>query len=302
MQPDPDGPRLHPCPVVGQARMRLPTLFLPLLAILALCGCGRGDIRVMTFNVRYDNSDDAENGYGWYDRRELVEHMLACQDPDIAGFQEALSNQVGDLGAMLPGHDHVGVGREDGVSKGEYAPIFWRRDRFELVSARTWWLAPDHDRPNKGWDAALERIATQVVLRETDGERKLEVWNTHFDYDGAVARRESARLILNQVSRSDRSWPCIVMGDFNARPESRPLQILQENRLLTEAGRLRSPSGPVGTTCDFFTEPYGTSSWPLDHILVSKELSVQALRHVRAERDGRCASDHRPVCADLDWD
>ena len=274
---------------------------LPLLAILALCGCGHGDIRVMTFNVRYDNSEDAENGYGWYDRRPLVEDLLAGEEPDIAGFQEAMANQVGDLAAMLPGHDHYGVGREDGAAKGEFAPVFWRRDRFTRESARTWWLAPDPDRPGKGWDASLERIATQVVLREVGSGRKLEVWNTHFDYDGTVARRESARLILNQVSRTERIWPCIVMGDLNARPESRPLQILQENGRLTEARRLRSADGPVGTVCDFFPEPYGTVSWPLDHILVSKELSVQAVSHLRVEYGGRTASDHRPVRADLDW-
>ncbi len=281
--------------------MRPPTLLLPLLAILALCGCGHGDVRVMTFNVRYDNANDAENGYGWYDRRPLVEDTLLDEDPDIAGFQEALSNQVGDLGAMLPGHDHFGVGREDGVTKGEFSPIFWRRDRFELKSARTWWLAPDPVRPGKGWDAALERIATQVILRDTDSDQTMEVWNTHFDHTGAVARRESARLILNQVSRCERTWPVIVMGDFNARPESRPLQILQENGLLTEARRLRTPCGPLATTCDFFVEPAGAAGWPIDHILVTQELSVRSLRHVRAELDGRAASDHRPVCADLDW-
>jgi hypothetical protein len=42
------------------------------------------------------------------------------------GFQEVLHNQLHDLEALLgPRFGHVGVGRDDGKTRGEYSPIFY---------------------------------------------------------------------------------------------------------------------------------------------------------------------------------
>ena len=48
------------------------------------------------------------------------------------GAQEVLNNQLNDLLDRLPEYAYVGVGREDGKTKGEYAPIFYRKDRFSV--------------------------------------------------------------------------------------------------------------------------------------------------------------------------
>jgi hypothetical protein len=81
--------------------------------------------------------------------------LLATGQLDIVGFQEVLHNQLLDLSALLgPGYGLVGVGRDDGKERGEYAPIFWNKDKFELVRWKTIWLSPTPDQPgSKGWDA-----------------------------------------------------------------------------------------------------------------------------------------------------
>lgn len=36
-------------------------------------------------------------------------------------------NQLRDLEELLGGYEGVGIGRDDGIEKGEAVPIFWRR-------------------------------------------------------------------------------------------------------------------------------------------------------------------------------
>jgi len=60
-----------------------------------------------------------------------------------------------DLSTLLgPSYAHVGVGRDDGISKGEHSPIFYDSDKFEEVDWDTIWLSPTpHVVASKGWDA-----------------------------------------------------------------------------------------------------------------------------------------------------
>ena len=63
-------------------------------------------------------------------------------------------NQLEDMLNALPQYSYIGVGRDDGKTKGEYAPIFYRKDKFKLLKSGNFWLSEDTSKPNKGWDAA----------------------------------------------------------------------------------------------------------------------------------------------------
>ena len=52
-------------------------------------------IRVMSFNIRYDEPRDKENA--WPNRKELVASMIRFHQADIVGVQEALERQMSDL-------------------------------------------------------------------------------------------------------------------------------------------------------------------------------------------------------------
>ena len=79
---------------------------------------------------------------------------------DIVGFQEVLHNQLQDLKELLgEGYDHVGVGRDDGKEKGEYSPIFWDKELFEVVRWKSVWLSPTPEVPGSvGWDAVSPSV------------------------------------------------------------------------------------------------------------------------------------------------
>ncbi|MBK8081948.1 MAG: hypothetical protein IPK25_17765 [Saprospiraceae bacterium] len=117
----------------------------------------------MSFNIRYDNKGDMENS--WDNRKEELAGMVKYYNPDLLGIQEGLYNQVMYLDEMLPEYDWIGKGRNDGKTKGEFSAIFYKKEKWENIFNTTIWLSETPDSVSKGWDAALERIATMGLFR-----------------------------------------------------------------------------------------------------------------------------------------
>ena len=103
--------------------------------------CGREEDRrsLGYFNIRYDNPQDSLNN--WQYRKDRVCQFIKDHELDIVGMQEVLHNQFQDLRAGLPEYDGIGVGRDDGKTAGEYAPLFYRKDKYEVLDSNTFWLA-----------------------------------------------------------------------------------------------------------------------------------------------------------------
>ncbi len=256
-----------------------------------------GPVRVISYNIRFDARDDDP---AWSVRGPHLTAQIQFLDPDVLGLQEALPHQVVEVAAALPDHDHYGVGRDDGAGAGETTTVFWRRDRFEAVDTQTLWCSPTPDRPSRGWDAALPRTVTRVILRERASGELLEVRNTHFDHVGAEARRRCAEMIavLPPATLDGRTARRVVMGDFNAGPDSEPY------RALIDAGlgdaRAMSPVvfGPTGTY-NAFDAARGQDAAAIDHVFVGTGLGVARFAVLTDSIGGKVISDHFPVVADL---
>ena len=52
------------------------------------------------------------------------------------------------------------MGRDDGKTKGEYAAIFYDKQKLRLVDSGHFWLSETPEKPGPGWDAACTRICT----------------------------------------------------------------------------------------------------------------------------------------------
>ena len=121
------------------------------------------NIRVMSFNIRYNNPDDGI--HAWDNRKENVVKLIRHYNPDVLGLQEALSGQISYLNDQLPDYHWIGVGRDDGETAGEYSPVFCKKDRFELIKSDYFWLSDTPEQPGSmGWDAACPRIVTWLQL------------------------------------------------------------------------------------------------------------------------------------------
>ncbi|KLU03401.1 endonuclease/exonuclease/phosphatase family protein [Rhodopirellula islandica] len=248
----------------------------------------------MTYNIRYLNSHDRLDL--WSMRRSKVIETIASSD--VVGLQEVTVKQLRDVQAGTPEWTWYGVGRDDGEEGGEFAPIGYRHDRFEAVDHGTLWLS---DTPtvvgSKGWDAALPRTMTWMVLRHKVDRAEFLVINSHFDHRGSQAREESGRQVAEEVDQRAVNLPVIVMGDFNATSESAPLKALQAGKrvsLLDARDMVEGkPTGPTGTWNGFKAiQP----DRRIDHVLVSDRVTVQEYKTLDPRTEaGRFASDHLPI-------
>lgn len=252
-------------------------------------------IQVMTFNIRYSTPKDGLNS--WDNRKDFVANLLNYYEPDFFGVQEALHEQMAYLDEALPSYAYVGVGRDDGGQKGEYSGIFYREDLYESVESSTFWLSKSPEKPSVGWDAAMERICTFVLLERKKDKKRFWVFNTHFDHIGVQARVESAKLILQQIKKKNKQdYPVFLTGDFNLVPEEEPIAVVKEVFADSKEASLLQPYGPTGTFNGFeFDKPLERR---IDYIFVSgQNIVVDKYRVIDDFRDFRYPSDHMPVMA-----
>lgn len=252
-------------------------------------------LRVMSYNIRYDNAEDGANT--WSNRRDFLVEQVHKTNPDILGVQESLPAQVHYLVEKLTGYGHAGIGRDENGT-GESTTILFRRERFEETESHTFWLSETPTHMSKGWDADIRRICTYVRLTDRKTGQQLLVLNTHFDHVGVEARKKSAELILSKIAElNTQSHPVVLLGDFNATPDSDPIKLLKAK--LTEArvvaANVKRPQ--LGSFNAFDTTK--PADRLIDHIFFTGGLQVSNYEMLVESREGRYPSDHFPVVADL---
>lgn len=253
-------------------------------------------LRLMTYNIRYENP--AETGSrAWSSRVIDSVRMIREERPDVFGVQETRHGQAADLRVSLPDYGFVGKGRDDGKRAGEYAAIFYRRDRFKADQNEqgVFWLSSQPDRPGSiTWGNGYPRIATWVRLTDRKTNRSFYVFNTHWDHRNQLAREKSAVLMADRIAkRKFAEDPVFLLGDFNAIESNKGL------KTLTAAHFVNAFPGRAGqrTTLHFWR---GTTAGNLkvDHIFVPAGSKVISGK-IRDE-DTRLISDHFPVIVEVE--
>lgn len=253
------------------------------------------EIRVSSYNLRMDTPKDSLNA--WPLRKEKVKALIQYHDFEIVGTQEGFYHQLTDL-LEMPGYAYVGAGRDDGQKAGEHSAILYKSDLFKLLDSGNFWLSETPDQPGLGWDATCcNRIATWAKFEDKRTHKIFYVFNSHFDHQGVVARRESGKLMVKKIQEIAKDTPVICTGDFNSTPETE--QMMSLANLLQDTYKVSKmpPYGPVGTTNAFqFDAPMKNR---IDYILVSKDFEVSKYAVLTDALDQRYPSDHLPVVANL---
>ncbi|VBB46410.1 Endonuclease/exonuclease/phosphatase family protein [uncultured Paludibacter sp.] len=262
-------------------------------------------INVMTFNIRLDVKSDSLNG--WQYRKERVAKTVLLNNVDIVGMQEVLHNQLMDIEKALPDYTWIGVGREDGMEAGEYSPIFYNHNKFSEVGSGYFWLSKTPmEAGSKGWDAACTRIATWAKLKDISTGTIFFVLNTHFDHIGEVARRESAKLILEKVNlyTQKKKYPIIVMGDFNSNAQSEAYKTLTDTSnplYLTDTRMLATKvNGPSWTFHNFGRQPVKERQM-IDYIFVNNGIKVLSFDVIDGTQTKEYPSDHNAVMVKVEF-
>ena len=281
---------------------------LCVLLVLSLAA-GAQKITVGEYNIRYDSPTDGQRGNGWDVRKPAMAGMLNFLSWDIFGAQEVLHNQLVDLLDGLDGYDYIGVGRDDGARKGEYAPIFYKKSRIRNISSGHFWLSETPDSVgSKGWDAALCRICTWGEFEDKETKWRFWMFNLHMDHVGKVARIESARLVIARIKEMCGDAPVILTGDFNVDQNSEVYSMFAAT--FTDAcSAARHVMCETGTMSSFNSN-YKTGS-RIDHIFLSSHFGVQrygihtynywqpadsaAIKNGASKYVAHIPSDHYPV-------
>lgn len=262
-------------------------------------------VRVMSFNIRYGTARDGDDH--WDRRKAFLVDTIRAYDPDLLGTQEVLAGQADFLRQQLPGYGFVGTGRDDGARGGEFSPVMFRTDRFDLLASGQIWLSETPAKVgSKGWDAALPRVATWAKLRDHRSGAALLFLNTHWDHVGRTARVESGKVMRRLVDEQRAgTLPVVVTGDFNSTEDSEQYRTLTAGaggggagvRLADAFREVYPKPGPDEASFHAFK---GTRAGQrIDWILHSPELTATAAAIDRTQKDGRYPSDHYPVTADL---
>jgi endonuclease/exonuclease/phosphatase family metal-dependent hydrolase len=256
------------------------------------------EIRVMSYNIRYHAPEDYNNGNGWNDRKERLVQFFKFHSPPIIGMQEVVVDQLEFIDQNLSNYDYVGVGRNDGKNAGEHTPIFYDKNKFELLENDDFWLSETPDVPSKSWDAALNRVATYAKLKDIETGEKFFILNTHFDHKGEIARIRSSELIVKKINELAKDLPVIFMGDLNTLPGSEAYNNI-ENFLNDAFLITKEPTyGPIGTSSGF--EVCADKILRrIDYIFVNDKIEVLNHSHLTDSYYKKYHSDHLPVLSKI---
>ncbi|MBC7773522.1 MAG: nuclear transport factor 2 family protein [Pyrinomonadaceae bacterium] len=284
-------------------------------------------LNVLTFNIRYNNPGDGADA--WPNRRTMASELIRAGAYDVVGLQEALHPQLQELLADLPEFASIGVGRDDGKEKGEYAAILYRRDRFKLADSGTFWLSDTPEVPgSKSWGNNITRICTWARLTEkpasstttTDpatpphAPASFYIYNVHLDHESQPSREKSVWLLLGHIARRATKDQVVWTGDFNAG-EANPAvanvkgEVAPGNKaegfepsleraalpVFVDSFRLRFPDERTVGTFNAFKGLAGGDK--IDYIFVPRETRTLEAIINRTSKDGRYPSDHFPVSA-----
>lgn len=251
-------------------------------------------IKVMTYNIRYDAPSDGVNQ--WPKRTHKVYDLIKKYDPDLIGLQEVLHHQLTDLLKNLPEYVHIGVGRDDGKTKGEYSAILYKKSRFKVIDKNTFWLSETPAVPgSKSWDAAITRVASWGTFRDLKSNKEFLMINTHFDHIGVEARKNSAALLKQMAGKIAKDFPLVITGDFNCTRDDGPYQTIMDPKDVKLVDP--APKNSPGTFCSFTVNSMECKA--IDYIFHTEEWKSDGYQ-VITDNDGKYyPSDHLPVAVEL---
>ena len=263
-----------------------------IFAFLLLCSCCKpaDELKIISFNIRYNSYENIDGENGWPNRKEAVVRMIREERPAAIGLQEALVDQLLYLDSCLSNYRRIGVGRDDGEEGGEFMAIYYDTSRLSarLDLSTTLWLSETPWEPSKGWDAACYRTVTCVFFTDKKSGQSFCYHNTHLDHMGPVARAESAKYLAELTDESE-GFPVILGGDMNSTIDDTIFNAFYNVGM--QPAREMTDSTSNAITYSGYGKEEGKV---IDHFFV-KDLRVVSFRTLNGDYGVPYISDHYPI-------
>ena len=263
-----------------------------MFALAFVQGTQAQDLKIISFNIRYNSWNNIDGENGWPNRKAAVVRMINEERPAAIGLQEALIDQLQYLDSNLPAYKRIGVGRDDGKEAGEFMAIYYDTTRLELFYGGTRWLSDTPAEPSLGWDAACRRTATVAIFYDRLSLKWFYYINTHLDHVGKIARAESVKLISSLFTSSSSGLinPAIVGGDMNSTILDTALMAFEDVGLTPACNQVSSKLCHQDTY-NAFGKGSGSA---IDHFFV-RNIKVKEYRILDGDYGVPYLSDHYPI-------
>ena len=236
-------------------------------------------LKIMSFNLDQACGSDAS-------KQSKIFNKIMEEIPDLLGVQEETPAWEKYLTGKLAAEGYVRVGEYRATQPShayygyrEASAIYYNVDRFVLVDSGTFWLSPTPDVEGSvatGWDssALFPRVCTWVILKDKLSGFEFAYFNSHFSYEAAKLRNESAKLILSRIEEA--GIPAFFSGDLNfaSNEETDTYAAITEKM---EDSRIEAPETMNGNTFHNYGyaagESYGDGKCktvPIDYIFATK--------------------------------
>ncbi|MFZ2670323.1 MAG: endonuclease/exonuclease/phosphatase family protein [Enterococcus aquimarinus] len=199
----------------------------------------------------------------------------------------------------LTDYAFIGTAREDGINSGEYNGVFYKKERFECIEEKTFWLSETPDVPSIHPTAGCHRLCVLGLFQDKKSGTHFAFGDTHLDHVSEEARELGAQLIIDNGLSKFKEYPTILVGDFNAEPTERAYQLLKNQ--LNDSRYVDGvfAYGPKGTFNEFRYDCPWRELVEIDFIFVSKEITVKKVGTLTDSVDHHFPSDHFPVEATI---
>ena len=248
------------------------------------------EFSVMTLNLRFGFADDGPND--WKYRQNHVLELFRAERPHFIATQESNHFQTEFLSENLTDYEYIG--------KRTPAPGFWQdnilffRRPVRCVNQTHFFLSETPQFPSRSFGSRYPRQAT-LGLFSVHGNEVI-CMNTHLDFE-QPAQVGACRVMSEQLSFFPLHIPTVLMGDFNATPQSTCY------RFLTGDGEESSLVQPFLET---FEKPYPSTfhrftgkpvAGYIDWILFRGDLTLRQCHVLNQPQKKPYVSDHFPVTA-----
>lgn len=255
-------------------------------------------MRLMTFNLRCDTPFDFGNR--WDNRKDMVYNVMNNYNCDVIGVQEVKGNMLMDLRENVKGYNIIGEPRSEKFSS-ERNNLLISKNHI-IQEHKTFWLSKTpYKAGSRIWYSYLPRICTTAVIN-TKENQKIRICNSHLDNLLPKAREYGLKKLMEIIEEEQEKeeLPIILMGDFNAVPNSKLIEDFKagklSNKKLIPVQDIDKNMYKAATRDIFKRTQKGVH---IDYIFVSEEIKVVNAEIIKYNVNGKYPSDHYPLMADI---
>ena len=251
-------------------------------------------MKIVSINLRSVYGGDGINSF--IHRAVPLYDKIAEEKPDVVGFQEVVEGSLNIIERLF-GNEYIFAGQlrnEDFKGEGLYTMI--RKESCQLLGFETIWLSPTPYVPGSRFEnqSKFPRICLQALVRHKESGERFRIFNVHLDHISEEAKVLGVKMTLDFLEsyRERDGFPVVLLGDFNAHPDSETIKICKSFKDLKE----------VSEDIEVTFHKYGKEARKIDYIFMSQTLAdrVKNTKIWDNERNGIYLSDHYPVATELD--